>query len=181
MSEQGGRRLWLTESNPKILGALDVLLLCLQVAAFLNSLDALERYSCVRGNYAVYLLNPFSCLSPVCDCFRVDLCPGSDLRVIWWGSATVLVSAGSQPPSAAFSVPLSSLIMEKVTSGGHTRAHGLFVYKSKEKVLVKYVINPSSWATDVLTVVPFLTLPLHLLLCSFPACCILSLVNLSVL
>lgn len=91
MSEQGGRRLM--EGNPKILGALDVLLLCLQVAAFLSSLDALERYSCVRGNYAVYLLNPFSCLSPVCDCFRADLCPGSDLRFIWWGSTALLVSA----------------------------------------------------------------------------------------
>lgn len=77
------------------------------------------------------------------------------LCAAWWGSTTLLISMGSQPPSAAFPVPLHSLIMEKVTSGGHIRACGLFVYKSKEKVLVKYAVSPSSCAAHVLTMDPF--------------------------
>lgn len=169
------------ESNLKLLGTLDVLLLCLQAAAFPRLLDILERYPCVRRNYAVFLLNPFSCLSPVCDCFRADLFPGSDLFAVRWGSTTLLLSMGSQPPSAAFPVPLHSLIMEKLTSGGPTRTCSLFVCKSKEKVLVEYAVSPSSCAAHALTMAPFFIPPLCLFLHSLPACCILSLVNLSVL
>lgn len=66
--------------------ALKVSLLYLRAAAFPDSLDALEMYSHARRNYAVALLNPSSCLSPVCDCFSVDLFPGSGLCAIWRAS-----------------------------------------------------------------------------------------------
>lgn len=69
------------EGNPKFPGALDVLLLCPQSAAFPSSLDVLERCSCARRNQAVFLFNLFSCLSPMRDCFRAELFPGSEFLV----------------------------------------------------------------------------------------------------
>lgn len=90
MREQGSRRLWLMEGNPELPVALEVSLLCLQVATSPDSSDALEMYSCARRNYAVPLLNPSSCLSLACDRFSVDLSPGSGLCVIWRASDTFL-------------------------------------------------------------------------------------------
>lgn len=168
------------EGSPELLVALELSLLCLQVATFPDSLGALEMYSCARRNYALPLLNPSFSLSLVCDRFSVDLFPGGGSCA----STTLLASTESLPPSpsAPFSVPLYSLIKEEVTSRGDTGAQGSFVYKSKEKALVKYLMNPSTCVPCGLTVVPHLIPPLRFLfLDSLPTCCILSLVNLSVL
>lgn len=90
MHEQGSKTLWLMNGNPGPPVALEVSLLYLRAATFLDSLDALEMYSHARRNYAVALLNPSSCLSPVCDCFSVDLFPGSGLCAIWCASTTLV-------------------------------------------------------------------------------------------
>lgn len=160
--EQGSRRLWLIDDNPEPPVALDVSLLCLQVVTLPDWLGALEMYSCARRctwvQDAVPLLQPCFCLSPVCDPFSVDLFSGSGFYALWCASTTLLASTESPSPgpSAPFSVPLYSLIMEKATSGGGIRACGLFVNKSKDEVFVKSMVNPSSCVPPVLTVVSHL-------------------------
>lgn len=97
MCEQESRRLWLVEGNPVLFVALEMSLLCLEVATFPDSLDALEMCLCARRNYAVPLLNPSSCLSLVCDRFSVDLFPGSGLCAIWCASTTLLALKAYHP------------------------------------------------------------------------------------
>lgn len=180
--EQGSRRLWLIDDNPEPPVALDVSLLRLQVVTLPDWLDALEMYSCARRNDAVRLLQPCFCLSPVCDPFSVDLFPGSGFYALWCASTTLLASTESPPPgpSAPFSVPLYSLIMEKVTSGGALEPVAC-LYTSQR---IRCLWNPW-WIPPAVFLLfspwSLIFLPPSIFSCSLSTSCILSPVNLSIL
>lgn len=125
MLEQGSGSLWLIDDNPEPPVALEVSLLCLQVVTFPDSLRALEMYLCARRNYAVPLLKPCSCLSPVCDHFSVDSFPGGGFCALRCASTTLLASTESPPPR--FRSLCTHWLWRKQLLGRHRRLRLVYI------------------------------------------------------
>lgn len=152
------------EDNPELPVALDVSLVCLKVAIFPDSVFhwMLQKCTHMQGEIiqCLCLIHPPAFLQAV-DCVLFNVLPPR-----FWHQ----LGAYHPAHQLSFQSHCSSVIMEKVTSGRHREAHGLFVYKPKEKISAESLHlypscshhGPSSYSSSPSSLLMFFAHQLHL-------------------